>query len=107
MLALVVLLISVVAPGAAAQATGDGQLGKAIYEKRCKACHGAFGQGNPAVARAMKGELNDLRSKEVQSKSNDDLKKDILGGYGKKKPVKLTDKEVEDVTAFVRTMGKK
>lgn len=82
--------------------------GKAVYEKRCRACHGADGKGNPAIAKAQKVEFRALSSKEVQAKSDDELKKAMLGGTPKKKPVSgLTDAQVKDVLAYVRSMAAK
>jgi hypothetical protein len=46
-----------------------------------------------------------LGSKEVQGKSDADLKKVITEGHGKMKPVSgLDEKQVADVVAFVRTL---
>jgi cytochrome c len=98
---------------AAAPLLGYGQTapeadgGKAVYQKRCRACHGASGEGNAAIARTLKVELEDLRSPVVQRKSDAELKRDMLGGYGKKKPLKLSDREIADVTGFVRSLAKK
>jgi hypothetical protein len=55
----------------------------------------------------LKVDLRDLRSPGVQQKSDAELKRDMLGGYGKKKPLKLSDREVADVTGFIRSMAKK
>ena len=79
--------------------------GKEIYDKACKGCHGATGQGNPGLAKMMKVEMKALGSKEVQAKSDADLKKIITQGTGKMKPVaSVTGKQVDDVVAFVRTL---
>ena len=79
--------------------------GKEVYDKSCKACHGAQGQGNPGLAKMLKVEIPALGSKEVQAKSDDDLKKVITQGKGKMKPVaNLSGKQVDDVVAFIRTL---
>jgi mono/diheme cytochrome c family protein len=86
----------------------DAQKGKATYDKVCRACHGAQGQGNPAIAKSLKITLRDLGSKEVQAKTDEQLMKDAAGGTEKKKPVKAATKEqLPDVIAFVRTLAKK
>lgn len=86
---------------------GDPQAGKAVYDAKCKTCHGTDAKGNAALAKTLKVEFKDLASKEVQSKSDGDLKKSITGGTGKMQPVKgLSDKQVEDVIAFVRSLAK-
>jgi mono/diheme cytochrome c family protein len=79
--------------------------GKEIYDKSCKGCHGAQGQGNPGIAKMMKVEMKPLGSKEVQAKSDADLKKIITEGTGKMKPVaSVSGKQVDDVIAFIRTL---
>jgi len=81
--------------------------GKASYDKACKACHGADGAGNPAIAKMLKVTLKDLGGAEVQGKSDADIKKDITVGSGKMKPVTaLSAKQVDEVVGFVRTLKK-
>lgn len=81
--------------------------GKEIYAKRCRSCHGAEGQGNPSIAKMLNITLRPLGSKEVQDKSDAELKKDIVDGIGKMKPVTgLSAKEVDDTVAYVRTLKK-
>ena len=97
------LLISV-AFAASSVVWGAGE-GKAIYEKSCKACHGATGEGNPGIAKMMKVTMKALGSKEVQAKSDADIKKIITEGTGKMKPVaSVTGKQVDDVIAHVRSL---
>jgi hypothetical protein len=50
-----------------------------------------------------------LSSKEVLSKSDEQLKKNLVEGNGKMKPVKLADSEAADILAYLRTLaqGKK
>ena len=46
-----------------------------------------------------------LGSKEIQAQTDADLKKTIIAGKGKMKPVAaLTEQQVGDVVAFVRTL---
>ena len=79
--------------------------GKAVFDKSCKSCHGADGKGNPAIAKMMKVTIRALGSKEVQAKSDADLKKDITQGNGKMKPVAgLSAAQVSDVIAHMRTL---
>ncbi|MBI4460839.1 MAG: cytochrome c [Acidobacteria bacterium] len=88
-----------------ADSGGDVKAGKAVYDAKCKTCHGTNGEGNPALAKTLKISFKELGSKEVQSKSDDDLKKIVTQGNGKMKPVKgLTEKQLSDLTAFVRNL---
>ena len=78
--------------------------GKAVYDKACKTCHGAEGQGNPGLAKSLKATIRHLGSKEVQAKSDEQIKKEVAEGVGKMKPVKLSDADAKAVVAFVRTL---
>lgn len=87
-------------------AGGDAAKGKATYASKCAMCHGAGGEGKDAMAKVLKVEFRHLGAKEVQAKKDDELKKEIVQGTGKMKPVKLTDEEAANVIAFVRTLKK-
>lgn len=87
---------------------GDAKAGKAVYDKQCATCHGESGEGKAAIAKALKVELRHLGSKEVQAKSDAELRDNITKGTGKKKPVKgLSEKQLDDVIAYLRTLAKK
>ena len=87
---------------------GDAASGKAVYTKSCAACHGMAGEGKEALAKALKVEMRHLGSKEVQAKSNEELRKDVLEGFGKMKPVKgLSDKELSNLIAYLRAFAEK
>ena len=84
---------------------GDSKAGKAVYDKSCGTCHSADGAPKEAIAKMLKVEIPHLGSKDVQGKSDADLKKVVTEGYEKMKPVKgLADKDVANVIAFVRTL---
>jgi mono/diheme cytochrome c family protein len=96
--------ISVALFGTTAMAA-DAAAGKAVYDKSCKMCHGAEGQGNPGMAKMLKVTFRPLGSKEVQASKDEDLKKVVTQGTGKMKPVAgLNDKQVADVIAHIRTL---
>lgn len=99
------LLVAAVGTACALSAA-DTQAGKAVFEKSCKMCHGPDGQGNPAIAKAMNVTMRPLSSAEVQARSDGEIKKIVLEGNGKMKPVKLTDAQVADVTAYLRSLAK-
>ena len=81
--------------------------GKAVYEQKCRACHGADGSGNPTMAKMLKAEIPALSSAEVQAMSDADLKTVVTQGKGKMKPVtSVTGSQVDDVVAYVRTLKK-
>ena len=81
--------------------------GKAVYKKKCQTCHGADGAGNAKLAKMLKVEFKHLGSPEVQKLSDAEMAKIIKEGIGKMKPVKgLTDQQIQDVIAFVRTLKK-
>jgi mono/diheme cytochrome c family protein len=85
----------------------DAAAGKELYSKKCASCHGAAGEGKDSVARMLKVELRHLAAKEVQSKSDADLKKVIVEGEGKMKPVAGVDsKGADDIVAYLRTLKK-
>ena len=99
------LLLLTAVTASIALCAGDAAKGKATYDKVCRACHGAQGQGNPAIAKAQKVTFRHLGSKEVQAKSDEQLMKDAVGGTPTKKPVKaVTKDQLPDVIAYVRTL---
>jgi mono/diheme cytochrome c family protein len=84
---------------------GDADKGKEVY-RRCSVCHGADGKGNEAMAKMLEVTMPALDSKEVQSLDDAALKKVIVEGKGKMTAVKLSDPEVEDVIAYLRSLKK-
>jgi mono/diheme cytochrome c family protein len=96
---------------AAAAATSiqaaDAAVGKAVYDKSCKTCHGPDGAGNPAIAKMFKVDMKDLKSPDVQAIGDDDLKKVITDGKGKMKPVAgVSGADADNVVAYVRSLKK-
>jgi len=105
---LAVVLILILLGGLPVFGAGDAAAGKAAYAKKCASCHGQDGEGNPTIAQMMKITFTPLASKEVQAKSDAELKKVPLEGSGKMKPVKDLDaKTADDIVAFLRTLAKK
>ena len=45
-------------------------IGKSLYSKHCKACHGAEGYGDGTKARDLDGDLGDFSSKETQNQTD-------------------------------------
>jgi mono/diheme cytochrome c family protein len=88
-------------------AAADATEGKNVFDKKCKVCHGATGDGNPGMAKALNVTFKPLSGPEVQAKSDADIKKTITQGFGKMKPVAgLSDADVDNVIAYVRSLKK-
>ena len=96
---LVLGLTAMVAMPAMAAAADD-------YKAKCQMCHGADGKGNPAMVKSMG--VKDLGSADVQKMSDADLKAAIENGKGKMTGYKgkLTDKQITDLVAHVRSFKK-
>jgi mono/diheme cytochrome c family protein len=100
----VVFFAGILGSTAAAQ-TGDSVAGKAVFTKSCAGCHGAAGEGKESLAKALKVEMHHLGSANVQSKTDEQLRKDITEGVGKMKPVgRLSDQDVSNAIAYMRTL---
>ena len=92
--------------GAAALAA-DANAGQAAFSRACKSCHGPDGTPNPAIAKMMKVDMQDLKSAAVQGMSNDDIKKIITDGKGKMRPItSVSGAALDDVAAYVHTLKK-
>lgn len=101
------MTMALAALGSGAAYAADAKAGQAIYDKSCKSCHGADGAPNAGVAKMLKTEIPDLKSSQVQSQSDADLKKVITQGKGKMKPVSsVTGAAADDVVAYVRSLKK-
>jgi len=84
---------------------GNVEAGKALYAKKCKNCHGAAGEGSPAVAKQLKVEIKHLGAPDVQQKSDEELRKSSVDGVGKMKPVKdVSAVGAADLVAYIRSL---
>jgi mono/diheme cytochrome c family protein len=100
-------MLALALAAAVAMYAADAKAGKATYDTSCKSCHGPDGTPNAMVAKMMKVEIKNLKSKEVQSMSDAELTSIIAQGRGKMQPVKsVTGKSVDNVIAFIRTLKK-
>ncbi len=69
----------------------DATAGKAVYDKSCKACHGADGTPNPGMVKMMKVDIKDFKTTDY---SEADIKTAVTAGKGKMKPVPSCDRRV-------------
>ena len=73
--------------------------------KRCKMCHGADGNGNPAMARMLGVEFKPMTSPEVQKLEDATISEQIIKGKGKMAKVrKITEQDIADVIAYIRSL---
>jgi mono/diheme cytochrome c family protein len=110
-----VLLALVLSPAAAPAA--DLAAGKQLNDKLCARCHGDAGKGDGAMLKKMKSDVTpvDWTDKAAMTRLKDsDLAQIIKEGgktSGKSKLMpgfkdKLSDAEVADVVAYIRSLGK-
>jgi cytochrome c6 len=92
---------------AANLAAGEGSAtGATVFKSKCVTCHGADG-GGTAVGKSLK--VADLRSAEVQNRSDAELTQVISDGKDNMPGFKgtITDDEIHAVLAHVRTFAAK
>jgi mono/diheme cytochrome c family protein len=87
-------------------AAQEGTPGAGVYKAKCQACHGPDGSGNTPVGKSLK--TADLRSADVQKKSDSELAQTVAEGKGNMPAFKpsLSDDEIHAVVAYVRALGK-
>lgn len=97
-LSMVALLIGAFAFASAA-AAADPELGKNVYAKKCAACHGADGQGNPKMEQTLKVKIPALTA--AAAKPEAELLKVVAEG---KKPMPPFGKSLskDELQAVVR-----
>ena len=85
----------------------DVAAGAGVFKEKCVTCHGPDGSGNTAVGKSLK--VADLRSSEVQSKSDAELTQSISDGKNNMPGFKgnITDDEIHAVLSYVRTLAAK
>jgi len=80
--------------------------GETIFKSKCILCHGADGTGNTPLGKQL--QAANLRSKDVQGKTNAELHKVIHDGQTNMPAFaeQLTDAQIDQVIKYVRTFGK-
>ncbi|MDO9038295.1 MAG: cytochrome c, partial [Lutibacter sp.] len=85
----------------------DLAIGKSLYGKHCKSCHGSEGYGDGVKAKEMKGDLGDFSSKKFQSQTDGALfykttfGRDDMPAYNKKIP---SDEDRWLIVNYMRTL---
>ncbi len=81
--------------------------GADVYKSKCQMCHAADGSGNTPAGKSTK--VVPFSSPDVVSKSDADLVAITKNGKGKMPAYtgKLTDAQITDVVAHIRTLQKK
>jgi cytochrome c6 len=105
-IALIVLIAITVIGGASPVAGQDAPNGATVFKSKCVTCHGSDGSGT-AVGKSLK--VADLRSDEVQKKSDSELIQSVSDGKGNMPGFKgnITDDEIHAAITFVRTLAAK
>jgi mono/diheme cytochrome c family protein len=97
------LSAAVLAIAFSGSAFADAAAGKTVYTANCERCHAANGEGKPMIAKMLNVTMKPLGSAEVKALSDATLTKDITTGVGKMPAAKITDAQVKDVIAYIRT----
>ena len=81
--------------------------GASVYKAKCAMCHAADGSGNSPTGKSMK--VPDLRSADVQKKTDAQLIEATANGMGKMPAYKgkLTDDQIKQVVVYIRDLAKK
>ena len=87
-------------------ATAQASSGAATFKSKCQLCHGADGTGDTTLGKQL--QAANLRSKDVQKKTDAELHKVIHDGNGNMPPFadQLSDDQIAQVIRFVRALGK-
>src|SRR5712671_6381978 len=97
-------LLVVVLPGSALAADSAGA---SVFSAKCVSCHAKDGSGNTPVGKSL--QAADLRSLEVQKKSDAELTESVSEGKGNMPAFKtlLSEDELHSVLGYVRTLAPK
>lgn len=89
--------------------------GKSAFNLTCANCHGQDGNGNERADKFFETRIPRLSSPEVQNKTDNELRNQIMQGNGKMPPVEIDEagfrhrlpaQDVDAVIAYVRTLKK-
>ncbi len=99
-------LLLAIMPSFALAAAGQDR-GASVYKAKCVTCHGQDGSGNTPVGKSL--QVADLRSAEIQKKSDAELSQTIAEGKGNMPAFKdsITEDQIRAVVMYVRTLAPK
>ncbi len=86
----------------------DLNIGKSLYSKHCKSCHGKEGYGDGTKADEVEGDLGDFSSEEFQTQTDGELfykstfGRDDMPKYSKKMP---DDEDRWLIVNYIRTLA--
>ncbi len=120
--AAVALALLALLPGAGARGAegepfrldGDPERGAALYPKKCKGCHGAEGHGDGALAKSLDPPPRDLTDGDRMARWGDEQLYLLIRDGGEAAGLSsgmpawgklVSDQEVRDLAAFVRTLA--
>jgi mono/diheme cytochrome c family protein len=101
--------------GVAAQAPGRAKAGQALFESACAACHGRTGKGDGPVAAVLTPRPGDHTDGRYMNPLSEEFLFAIIrnGGAAVQRsskmppaPKQITDAEVRDLIAFVRSLAR-
>jgi|SRR5579859_1278562 len=81
--------------------------GEKVYKAKCASCHGADGAGATPVGKATKA--RDFCSDEVKKETDEEWTQIVVKGKNKMPGYdkKITEAEIKDVVAYIRSLCKK
>ena len=81
--------------------------GADLFKSKCAMCHGPDGAGKTMMGEKLK--ISDLRSADVQKKTDADLKTIVTKGKDKMPAyeTKLSKEQIEKLVGFIRDLAKK
>lgn len=86
--------------------SSQAQSAASIFKTKCAECHGADGGANTAMGRSLR--MRDLRSRDVQKRTDSDLTDIITNGMATMPPYKkeLTKDQIQQLVAYLREIAK-
>ena len=99
-----ILLLTALASTPPVRAADDAA---SLYKAKCASCHAPDGSGSSPTGKTLK--VPDLRSDEVQKKTDAQLIEITAAGKGKMPAYKdkLTNAQIKDLVAYTRNLAKK